>query len=106
MKSLLKFSTIFAVILFSAAACGEGTEVVESGTYTGTIAEVNESETEIYVDLESGERIELYFTESTTLTKDGEEVQFSEIQVDDRVEVTVERVGQRLDPERVVLLDN
>lgn len=91
--------------MLSLSACGEETSVVESGTYNGTIAEINEDETEIYVDLESGERVELYFTDETTLTQDGEDVPFSTIQVDDRVEVTIEKTGQRLDPVSVVLLD-
>ena len=91
--------------MLSLSACGEETSVVESGTYNGTIAEINVDETEIYVDLESGERIELYFTDETTLTQDGEDVPFSTIQVDDRVEVTIEKTGQRLDPVSVELLD-
>jgi len=78
---------------------------VESGTYTGTIQEVNAEETEIYVKLESGDVIELYFTDTTTLSQNDEEVPFSAIRVDDRVEVTVEKTGQRLDPVSVVLLD-
>jgi hypothetical protein len=72
----------------------------------GTITEVNAEETEIYVNLESGQLVELYFTDTTTLSQNGEEVPFSTIEVDDRVEVTLEKVGQRLDPVSVVLLDN
>lgn len=101
----LKLITILPLLLLIISACGEKTSVVESGTYTGTIEEVNADETEIYVKLESGELIELYFTETTTLTRNGEEVSFSNIQVDDRVEVTVEKTGQRLDPVRVELLN-
>lgn len=78
---------------------------MESGTYTGTISEINADETEIYVNLESGELIELYFTDETTLTQNGENVPFSTIEVNNQVEVTIEKTGQRLDPLRVVLLD-
>ncbi|MDZ7719870.1 MAG: hypothetical protein U5K72_13720 [Balneolaceae bacterium] len=104
MKSIKVFSTL-ALLLFMISACGEDTSVVESGTYTGTIQEVNAEETEIYVELESGDVIELYFTDTTTLTQNGEDVPFSTIQVDDRVEVTVEKTGQRLDPVSVELLN-
>ncbi|HMB41224.1 MAG TPA: hypothetical protein VKM37_04545 [Balneolaceae bacterium] len=105
MKYSIMFTMIISALFLSLSACGEETFVVESGTYTGTIAEINADETEIYVDLESGERVELYFTDETTLTQDGEDVPFSTIEVDDRVEVTIEKTGQRLDPVSVVLLD-
>ncbi|MDZ7755833.1 hypothetical protein [Rhodohalobacter sp.] len=100
-----KFVSILTLLFLMISACGEDTSVVESGTYTGTIQEVNAEETEIYVNLEEGGVIELYFTDETTLTRDGEDVPFSSIQVDDRVEVTVEKTGQRLDPVSVVLLN-
>lgn len=99
--SLIFLSGLF----FTLTACGDETTVVDSGTYIGTISEINAEETEIYVSLESGERIELYFTDETTLTENGEAVPFSTIEVNDRVEVTVEKTGQRLDPVNVVLLD-
>ena len=100
-----KFISILTVLFLMISACGEDTSVVESGTYTGTIQEINAEETEIYVNLEQGGVIELYFTDETTLTRGGEDVPFSSIQVDDRVEVTVEKTGQRLDPVSVVLLN-
>lgn len=93
---------LLALIL---TACGGGTNVVDSGTYSGTIAEINADEVEIYVDLESGQQIELYFTETTTLVRDGSQVPFSEIEVGDQVQVEVERVGQRLDPVHVELMN-
>ena len=104
MKSF-KALSILTLLFFMISACGEETSVVDSGTYMGTIQEVNAEETEIYVELESGDVIELYFTDTTTLTQNGEEVPFSTIQVDDRVEVMVEKTGKRLDPVSVVLLD-
>lgn len=105
MRRFFKLTAILSLFIFAFTACGGETSVVESGTYTGTIAEVNADETEIYVNLESGETIELYFTEETTLTQDSVEVPFSTIQVEDSVEVTVEKTGQRLDPVSVVLLN-
>lgn len=105
MKYTFSFAITLTAILFFFTACGEETTVVESGTYTGTITEINADETEIYVNLESGELIELYFTDQTTLTQNGEDVPFSTIEVNDNVEVMIEKTGQRLDPVRVVLLD-
>lgn len=105
MKNSLKFIVIISTLLLSLSACGEETTVVESGTYSGTISEINADETEIYVALDSGELIELYFTDETTLTQNGEEVPFSTIEVNDRVEVTIEKTGQRLDPVTVVLME-
>src|SRR6056297_4512 len=101
-----KIFSLLTFLFLAISACGDDTSVVESGTYTGTIQEVNAEETEIYVNLDdSGKVIELYFTDETTLTNDGEDIPFSTIQVDDRVEVTVEKTGQRLDPVSVVLLN-
>ena len=102
----LRIASIITLVMLFMSACGEQTSVVESGTYNGTITEVNAEETEIYVELDSGELIELYFTDATTLTRDGEEVPFSAIEMNDRIEVTVEKTGQRLDPVSVVLLDS
>lgn len=96
---------LFAAIVFAITACGESTDVVDSGTYTGTIEELNAEETEIYVETENNQRLELYFTETTTLTQNGETIPFSELEAGDRVEVTVEKVGQRLDPRSVKLLE-
>ncbi|MFD2531776.1 hypothetical protein [Gracilimonas halophila] len=105
MRQKTKLTAILSIFILVFTACGGETAVVESGTYSGTITEVNASETEIYVNLDSGETIELYFTDETTLTLDGEAVPFTAIQVDDSVEVTVEKTGKRLDPVSVVLLN-
>ena len=105
MKYSFTLVMIISALLLSLSACGEETTVVESGTYIGTVSEVNPDETEIYVALDSGELIELYFTDETTLEQNDEEVPFSTIEADDRIEVTVEKTGQRLDPVTVVILD-
>ena len=88
-----------------AVACGERIAVVDSGTYQGTIAEVNADEQEIYVELADGKTIELYFTEETTLTRDGEDVPFAQLKTGQRVSVEVERVGNRLDPVAVEIIE-
>ncbi len=94
------FSTI---LLFF--ACGEGTDVVESGTYQGTVKEVEADKTEIYVTTDDNKTLELYFTDSTSLTRDGVEVEFSELAEGQKVEVEVEKVGQRLDPISVIIME-
>jgi len=85
------------------AGCGGGIDVVDAGTYTGTIKEVKPSETEIYVTLDSGEQLELYFTESTELVANGNPVDFSELSQNMRVDVSVDREGNRNVPTRVVI---
>ena len=97
MKNLIK--TLFAACLFLFLyACGQSTDVVESGTYQGTIEEVEPSKTEIYVETTDGKTLELYFTETTTLTQNGQAVDFSTLKEGQKVEVEVEKVGNRLDP--------
>lgn len=94
------FSTI---LLFF--ACGESTDVVESGTYQGTISEVEAEKDEIYVTTDDDKTLELYFTENTSLTRGGSEVEFSELEEGQKVEVEVEKVGKRLDPISVKIMD-
>lgn len=91
-------TSAFALLFLFVISCGESTEVVESGTYMGTVAEVEPEKTEIYVETEDGKTLELYFTEETELTMNGETVDFSMLETGQQVQVTVEKVGQRLDP--------
>jgi hypothetical protein len=104
MKSLSVFSLFIGILLFI-AACGGETDVVESGTYAGTIQKVVPEESEIYVQTEDGKTLELYFIDETTLTRNGTEVPFDELQEGQEVEVEVEKVGKRLDPLAVRILE-
>lgn len=79
--------------MITLTSSGSKTTVVESGSLTRTIEGVNADDTEIYVTLDSGETIELYFTDETTLSQNGEEVPFSTIEVGNSVEVTVEKTA-------------
>ena len=105
----MKNSKLIAILfLFMAPflySCEEGTDVVESGTYQGTIDKVNPGETEIYVNTADDKRLELYFTETTTLERNGETVPFEQLQQGQQVEVEVEKVGQRLEPIAVRILE-
>ena len=95
------YLVIISAILLGAASCGGGVDVVESGTYEGTIVEVNAEEQEIYVQTPDDKKLELYFTDSTELTQKGDEVDFSMLKKDQQVEVTVEKMGKKLNPLKV-----
>lgn len=94
-----------ASLLFVLVACGESTDVVESGTYEGKIKKVEAEKSEIYVETSEGQTLELYFIDETELTKGGETVDFSILEKGQKVEVKVEKVGKRLDPISVKIMD-
>ncbi|MCH4822788.1 hypothetical protein ML462_06350 [Gramella lutea] len=102
-SSILKGLFFSCILLF--VACGESTDVVESGTYQGNIKEVEADKTEIYVTTNDNKTLELYFTETTSLTRNGNEVEFSELKEGQKVEVEVEKNGKRLDPVSVKILE-
>ncbi|HEV7350917.1 hypothetical protein [Telluribacter sp.] len=101
-KSILLAFLLFVPFLY---ACQEKTDVVESGTYQGVIDEVEAEKSEIYVKTEDDKRLELYFNESTELTQNGQTVNFDQLREGGRVEVEVEKVGNRLEPRAVRILE-
>ncbi|MGY5851677.1 hypothetical protein [Salegentibacter sp. F14] len=103
MKNVI-LKSMFAGLVFMFLACGE-TSTVESGTYQGTVDEVEPEKTEIYVKTDDNKTLELYFTDETVLSRDGNEVEFSALQKGQKVEVEVEKVGKRLDPISVKILE-
>ncbi len=107
MKILKKLSSALLPVIIAGAALTacENTDVVESGTYNGTVDKVEADKTEIYVKTDDNKRLELYFTEETELTRNGMEADFSELKEGSKVEVTVEKVGKRLDPIAVKIRD-
>lgn len=105
MKNAFKLGSMVAVMFLIVACGGESTDVVESGTYEGTIQEVNPGESEIYVETDDDQTLELYFIESTELVKGNTAVPFDSLSTGQRVQVEVEKVGQRLDPLRVEILE-
>ena len=104
MKTKFLNTVLFSAI-FLFFACGESTDVVESGTYQGTIEEVEPSKTEIYVETDDDQTLELYFTDQTELTRDGSIIDFSTLEEGMRVEVEVKKEGKRLDPISVKVLE-
>ena len=101
--NILKIAMFSMLLLFF--ACGESTDVVDSGTYQGNIKEVEPSKTEIYVETDDNKILELYFTDDTELTRDGNMVEFSTLEEGMRVEVDVEKEGKRLTPLAVRVLE-
>ena len=99
------FKTVLSSAVFLFFACGESTDVVESGTYQGTIQEVEASKTEIYVETDDDKVLELYFTDNTELTRNGSTVDFSILEEGMEVEVDVEKEGKRLNPLAVRVLE-
>lgn len=99
----IPFMGIFILGLLT--ACGDSTDVVDSGTYKGKIKEVEPEKDEIYVTTEDDKILELYFTEKTKLTRKGEPAEFSALEEGQKVEVEVEKKGQKLDPIRVDILE-
>lgn len=96
MKKLV--STLFLSATLFLVSCGENknTNVVESGTYSGVAEEVEVDEKEIYVKTEDDKLIELYFTDETkVLKKDGSKGSFEDLKEDGKVEVTVEKEGNK-----------
>lgn len=104
MKKTLIAMMIAACGITTLQSCGEHTDVVESGTYQGKIQEVEADKSEIYVKTPDGKLLELYFTDSTKLTRDTVAVDFKELAEGKEVEVTVAKKGNRLDPIAVKIL--
>jgi uncharacterized cupredoxin-like copper-binding protein len=105
MKQYKLLAAAFLFFLLVSCGGGEKTDVVESGTYQGTVHEVEADKTEIYVKTADDQLLELYFTESTTLTRNGQTVEFSELAEGQKVEVEVKKEGKRLDPVSVKILE-
>lgn len=102
----LKFKALFlAIAVLSLYSCDKQTDVVDSGTYQGTIDKVVPEETEIYVVTADDKRLELYFNENTELTQNGTAVPFETLEKGQQVEVTVEKVGKRLEPIAVMIIE-
>lgn len=105
--------SLFTLILLQACSGGSGgsssteienTDVVESGTYTGVADRVDADEKEIYVKTNDGKMLELYFTDQTQLTQNGQQASFDALKQGQNVEVQVEKKGQRMEPVAVKIL--
>jgi cold shock protein len=78
-------------------------EPVKDGAHTGTISKVNADEKEIYVTTEEDVTLELYFTDETTLTKDGQPAEFDVLEEKQTVTVVVENKDGKVVPVAVMI---
>jgi hypothetical protein len=94
--------------MFVLIACGENknTDVVETGTYQGVLQEVDPGEKEIYVKTADDKLIELYFVEKTkVVNEDGSAASFENLEQNGKVEVEVEKKGNKNVPISVKILN-
>ena len=101
---------LFTSVPFASAADDSSeeirnTSVVESGTYQVTAKKVDPEEKEIYVTMEDGKVLELYFSDATQLTQGGQVVAFEALKNGQKLEVQVEKEGSKLKPVAVVILE-
>lgn len=83
----------------------EHTDVVPSGTYSGVAEKVDPDEKEIYVKTDDGKTLELYFTDNTQLLQNAQPAEFSALAEGQKLEVTVEKKGERLEPVTVRIIE-
>lgn len=83
----------------------EHTDVVPSGTYTGVAEKVDPEEKEIYVKTDDGKTLELYFTDNTQLLQGDQPAEFSALTEGQKLEVTIEKKGERLEPVTVKIVE-
>ena len=111
MKNLLVLAVSVALVSVSFAEDDDSSKeirnvsVVESGTYQVTAKRVDPEEKEIYVTMEDGRILELYFSDATKLTQGGKEVAFDALKNGQKLEVQVENDGAKLKPLAVVILE-
>ncbi|MHA6279661.1 hypothetical protein ACXYMT_05720 [Salinimicrobium sp. CAU 1759] len=82
----------------------ENTDLVDSGTYTGTATIVDSQQEEVYVQLNDTTIIELYFSNDTQIMRNGQTVDFDALKQGQKLEVQVERSGESLKPMRVSII--
>lgn len=83
----------------------ENTDIVSSGTYTGTAVVVDDQQNEVYLQVNDTTKIELYFNNETTIYQNGQAVNFTELAKGQTLQVTVEKQGNSLKPMRVEILE-
>lgn len=113
MKKTLLVAAAAALALASVSPAEEddsskeirNTSVVETGTYQVTAKKVDAEEKEIYVTMEDGKILELYFSDATKLTRGGKDVPFSALKNGQMLEVQIEKSGKKLKPLAVSILD-
>ncbi len=113
MYKLFLFAAAAAFVSISVASAEEdesskeirNTAVVESGAYKVVAKRVDPEEKEIYVTMEDGRILELYFSDATKLTQNGKDAEFGALKKGQRLEVVVEKDGNKLKPLAVSILE-
>ena len=112
----VSMKTLFA-LLVSAVAFGSAiapddsskeirnTSVIDSGTYKVTAKKVDPDEKEIYVTTADGKTLELYFSKATKLTRGGKDVAFDALKNGQKLEIQIEKAGNKLKPLAVAILE-
>jgi major membrane immunogen (membrane-anchored lipoprotein) len=106
MKKLILGLLLGGAFLLNSCGENKNTDVVESGTYQGIAEEVEPGEKEIYVRTADDKLVELYFTDDTKLmTNDGQTTTFDALKENGKVEITVEKKGNKNFPVSVKILE-
>jgi hypothetical protein len=100
-----KWMALFACAVLVFTGCGRQEVLVDSGTYEGTVLKVNPDEVEVYVALDEKRVLELYFSESTTVSSANETASFDALQKGQRVRVEVTRTGDEMVPVSVQIME-
>ena len=105
MKKLILGLLLGGAFLLNSCGENKNTDVVDSGTYQGIAEEVEVDEKEIYVRTADNKLVELYFTDETKLmTSDGQTTTFDALKENGKVEITVEKQGNKNVPVSVKIL--
>lgn len=79
--------------------------VVAAGTYKGTAHKIDAKEKEIFFKTDDGKLLELHLKGKTELTKEGKHVDFDSLKAGQKLEVHVEKHGERLSPLSVKIME-
>ncbi len=105
MKKLILGLLLGGAFLLNSCGENKNTDVVDSGIYQGIAEEVDSGEKEIYVRTADNKLVELYFTDETKLmTSDGQTTSFDALKENGKVEITVEKQGNKNVPVSVKIL--
>lgn len=92
------------MILSLAVALVSVSAIAADLTVEGTVSKVVPEKKEIYV-MADGKKHEFYFKENTQLLQNGAAADFNVLKVDQKVKVEAKKVGKRLDPVKVEILN-
>jgi CspA family cold shock protein len=92
------------ILSLAIALLSSATVFAADMTLQGKITKVETDEKEIHV-LADGKKHELHIKDNTELLQNGAHATFDALKVDQKVKVEVKKVGKRLDPIKVEILN-